>query len=73
MTILKDVLGELLSMFLGDARLSISILVVVAAAAALIDLAGLDPLVGGAVLLLGCLATVIVAVVMTARRERLER
>jgi hypothetical protein len=73
MTILKDVLAELVSMFLGDANLSASILVVVAAAAGLIDLTGLHPLVGGSVLLVGCLAAVAIAVLATAKRHRAER
>lgn len=50
MTILGDILAELIGMLLGDARLSAAILVVVAAAAALTDLAGAEPLVGGGVL-----------------------
>lgn len=56
MTILKDVFAELFGMFVGDARLSAAILVVVALAAGLIHLAGASPLIGGGVLLAGCLA-----------------
>ena len=73
MTILRDVLAELFSMFLGDVHLSASILVVVALAAGLIDLTGLHPLVGGSVLLVGCLAAVAIAVLATARHHRAER
>ena len=68
MTIFSEVLAELFSMFLGDARLSLAILLVVAASAALVDLAGAAPLVGGAVLLVGCLGTVLGAVLHAARR-----
>lgn len=67
MTILKDVLAELLGMFVGDARLSAAILLVVGLAAGLIDLAGASPLIGGAVLLAGCLAVLIGAVLRAAR------
>lgn len=67
MTILKDVLSELFSMFVGDARLSAAILIVVASAAGLIRLTGAPPLVGGAVLLAGCLAVMIGAVLRAAR------
>lgn len=70
MTILKDVLAELFGMFLGDARLSAAIFAVVALAAGLIDLAGLDPLIGGGVLLVGCLAVMVTAVLRTARLHR---
>lgn len=69
MTILKDVLSELLGMFLGDARLSAAILLVVAVAAGVIDLAGASPLVGGGVLLVGCL-TVMIGAVLRAARQR---
>jgi hypothetical protein len=69
MTILRDVLSELIGMFLGDARLSAAILAVVAAAAAVIDLAGASPLVGGLVLLVGCPAVMVGAVLRAARRR----
>jgi hypothetical protein len=70
MTILKDVLAELFGMFVGDARLTVAILAVVATAAALIDLLSVDPLIGGGVLLFGCLAVVIAGVTLAARRQR---
>lgn len=72
MTILKDVLAELLGMFLGDARLSAAILAVVVIAASLIDLEDASPLIGGCVLLVGCLAVMIGAVLRAAKaRARL--
>lgn len=67
MTILKDVLAELIGMFVGDARLSVSILIVVAIAAGLIDLAGASPIIGGVALLAGCLAVVFFAVLRAAK------
>jgi hypothetical protein len=70
MTILKEVVAELIGMFVGDIRVTLAILVVVAAAAALIDLAGVDPLLGGGVLLCGCLAILIAGVTLAARRQR---
>lgn len=72
MTILRDVISELFGMFLGDARLSTAILGVVALAAALIDLAHAAPLLGGAVLLLGCVAIVLESVHRAARRRDAE-
>jgi hypothetical protein len=43
---------------------------VVATAAALIDLGDVPPLIGGGVLLVGCLVVLIGAVVRAARRQR---
>ena len=67
MTILTVVIAELFGMFVGDARLSAAILVVVAIAAGTIRLTGASPLAGGALLLLGCLAVMIGAVLRAAR------
>ena len=72
MTVLRDVISELIGMFLGDARLSTAILGVVALAAALIDLAHAEPLVGGALLLFGCVAIVLESVHRAARRREAE-
>lgn len=69
MTILKDVLAELFSMFVGDARLSAAILAVVALAALAIDAGGAPPLLGGVLLLIGCLGVMIAAVLRTARQK----
>jgi hypothetical protein len=68
MTILKDVLAELVGMFLGDARLAAAILIVVALSAALIDVAGVEPLIGGGVLLVGCLSLVVESARRSGRR-----
>ena len=68
MSILRDVLAELFGMFVADARLTIAILCVVAVTAGLVDLAGTAPLIGGVVLLAGCLAVLIAAVLGAARR-----
>lgn len=70
MTIIKDVFSELLSMFIGDARLSAAILVIVAIAAGFVKLSHESPLVGGGLLLFGNLAIVIVAVQRKAQEKR---
>ncbi len=70
MTILKDIFAELFSMFAGDVRLTIAILAVVALTASLIDLFGVDPQIGGCMLLFGCLTVVVGAVVLAARRQK---
>ena len=69
MTILKDVLAELVGMFVGDAWLSAAILAVVALAAGLVELAHVRPLIGGGVLLLGSLAVTVDAVRRACRRQ----
>lgn len=68
MGVLKEVLAELLGMFLADFRLTVAVLVLVAAVAFLVDVKGIDPLLGGAALLGGCLA--ILAAVTTAHARR---
>lgn len=67
MTMLKEVGAELVAMFAGDARLSLTVIVIIAAAAALIHLGGVDPLGAGALLLVGCLAVLIESVRRSAR------
>jgi hypothetical protein len=66
MSLLKEVAAELIGMFFGDARLTIALLLLIAVAGALIELSGIDPLVGGIVLILGCPALLIA----NLRRER---
>jgi len=68
MTLGREILAELRKMFLADARMSLAALAVVAGVAALIHLAGLAPVWGGAVLLAGCVAVLVVSVRAAARR-----
>jgi len=70
MTILRDVLAELVGMFLGDAWLATAVLALVAVVAMLVDFAGLDALVGGAGLLIGCLAILTIVTAAEARQRR---
>lgn len=72
MNILRDVLLELFSMFVADVRLTAAILVTVAVAALIIDVTGWPPLVGGAVLLLGCIAVLFLSVRREAARRLLD-
>lgn len=69
MSILKDVLSELFGMFVSDARLTATILAMVAVAAALIDGTALPPLAGGVALLAGCIAVLVISVRREARRR----
>ena len=70
MTILKDVLAELFSMFVGDARLTVAILAVVAVAALSISVLLLPPLIGGGLLLIGSVTVLILAVRREAMRQK---
>jgi hypothetical protein len=69
MSILKEVAAELLSMFVADARQTVATLLLVAAVAALILALQADPLLGGAILFLGCIVIVIEAAVRETRRR----
>jgi hypothetical protein len=68
MNIVSDVARELSAMFLADFRLTISVLILVAIAALLIDWLHLNPLVGGSLLVVGSLLILVDAVVRGARR-----
>jgi hypothetical protein len=67
MTMLKEVIAELIGMFMGDARLTLALLGLVAGVAALIKLVDVDPLGAGGVLLIGCLGLLIENVHRSAR------
>jgi hypothetical protein len=68
MSVLRDVMEELFSMFAGDAWLSLGILIVVAAAALASVYA--IPLLGGAILLAGSLGILVGAVLRATRRSK---
>jgi hypothetical protein len=72
MSLLKDVAAELLGMFLADARLSGAVLMLVLVIAALVLSAALQPLLGGAALLIGCLGILVEASVRETRRRHRE-
>ena len=67
MTMLKELVAELIGMFVGEKRLTIAVLGVVAVVGSLADFIGLDPLLGGAALLLGCLILLIESVCRSAK------
>ena len=66
MTILRDVLHELWSMFVGDARLSLAVLALIGATAAL---ARVSAAAAGVALLVGCLAILGATTLRAARRK----
>ena len=67
MTVLKEVVAELISMFVGERRLTIAVLAVVTMAGCLANFTDLDPLVGGTMMLLGCLILLIESVWRSAK------
>ena len=67
MTVLKEVVAELVGMFIAEGRLTIAVLTLVTMAAYLVDFTDLDPLVGGTVVLFGCLILLIESVCRSAR------
>jgi len=69
MSIIVEVAKELLGMFLADARLTATTLVLVAIVAGLVLALRVEPLLGGGMLLLGCLAILVEAAVREARRR----
>lgn len=69
MTILRDVLSELFKMFVSDARLTASLLVLVLIVWVMIAATPLPPLAGGGVLVLGSLAILMASVRRAARRR----
>lgn len=69
MKIIQEVLAELFSMFWADARMTTSILILVAIAATLLNYTSINPLVAGGLILFGCLATVVEAAFRETRKR----
>ena len=67
MTMLKDIVAELIGMFVGEKRLTVAVLAIVVTAGSLVDFTDLNSLVGGAFLLFGCLVLLIESVCRSAR------
>ena len=67
MSVLKQALAELASLFVDDRNLAALTLGLIAVDAGLVKLAGLSPLWGGYLLLVGCLA-ILAESVFRARR-----
>lgn len=71
MKLLRAISGELFGMFLADAKLSGAILILVAGVAYFVEIRQtVSPLIGGVVLLLGCLSILIGVTALEARRRR---
>ena len=67
MTVLREVVAELITMFVAERRLTIAVLGVVTVAGYLANFTDLDPLVAGTMMLLGCLILLIESVWRSAK------
>ena len=70
MKTLRDVLDELISMFLADARMTVTTLLLVAVVGGLAATGYLPQIVSGLLLLVGCIAILLAAVMRGARLRR---
>lgn len=69
MNVLRLVAREVIGMFVDDGNLALLALVLVAAVTAVVKLLALPPLLGGALLLVGCLAILLQSVRRAARQS----
>ena len=67
MIMLREVAGELIGMFVGEKPLAIALLLIVATAGLLTNFTGVGRLLGGSLLLFGCLLLLVESVCRAAR------
>ena len=67
MTMLKELTAELFGMFFAEKWLTLAVFALVAVTGLLVDFAGTDRLVGGAILLFGSLILLVASVCHAAR------
>jgi hypothetical protein len=67
MTMLKELAAKLIGMFFAEKGLAMALLTLVAVTGLLVDFAGTDRLVGGAILLFGSLILLVASVCYAAR------
>jgi len=70
MNLLREVAGNLLKMFVGEAWLTGSVLIIVSLTGLLVGSGAVRPLLGGAILFLGCIVVLVASVVLFVRRPR---
>ena len=70
MNIVRLVLKEIVGMFVDDGSLALLALILIAAVTAAVKLLSLPPLIGGILLLAGCLAILLHSVRRAARGKR---
>ena len=69
MTIVRLILRELVGMFVDDGNLALLALILIAAVTAAVKLLALPPLLGGILLLVGCLAILVHSVRRAVQRR----
>ena len=69
MNTLSLIVKEFVGMFIDDGSLALFALLLIAAVSALVKLAAISPLLGGVLLLIGCLAILMESVRRAARRR----
>jgi hypothetical protein len=67
MMMLKELAAELIGMFVGEKRLTVAVLAIVAMAGSVVDFTDFNSLIGGALLLFGCLGLLIESICRSAR------
>lgn len=70
MKLFAQIAQELVGMFIADARLTVSILLLVATAAVMLEALHMAPIIAGTTLLLGCLLILVAVVFLEAGRDR---
>jgi hypothetical protein len=70
MNMLREIIGGLLKMFVGDAWLAAGTVAVVLLTGLLLEAGAVRPLTAGAFLFLGCEVVLLVSVVLSGRRHR---
>jgi hypothetical protein len=68
MNILRTAISELVGMFIDDGSLALFVLILILAITGAVKLLALPPLLGGVLLLVGCLAILVQSVHRAARR-----
>ncbi|HEY0124436.1 MAG TPA: hypothetical protein VGC14_22265 [Rhizobium sp.] len=68
MSVIRTALSELIGMFIDDGSLAILCLILIASIAAAVELLALPPLIGGLLLLVGCLVILVHSVLRAVRR-----
>jgi uncharacterized membrane protein YqjE len=72
-SMLKEFIAEIAGMFVGDLPLALALLGLVAVSGMLVEVVGIDPLIAGAVLLVGCLLLLVACVLRGSWSVRMLR
>jgi hypothetical protein len=70
MSVIRIAIAELIGMFVDDGSLAALAVILIVAVTAAVKLVALPPLVGGVLLLLGCLAILVYSVQRAVKRSR---